>query len=47
MRKLLLPYYLGFSSHRSFEMRYETYGNILTCITGLADEKSLRNTDFI
>src|SRR3989339_771280 len=34
-----LPYYLGFSSHRSFEMRLETYGNILACLTGLADEK--------
>jgi len=34
-----VPYYLGFSSHRSFEMRLETYGNILACLTGLADEK--------
>lgn len=42
------PYYLGFSSHRSFEMRCETYGNILACLTGLADEKKASLiTDFI
>ncbi len=34
-----VPYYLGFSSHRSFEMRFEVYGNILACLVGLADEK--------
>lgn len=36
---VFVPYYLGFSSHRSFEMRLETYGNILACLTGLADDK--------
>lgn len=42
------PYYLGFSSHRSYEMRCETYGNILACLTGLADEeKAHLITDFI
>jgi len=42
------PYYLGYSSHRSFEMRCETYGNILACLTGLADEKKAQMiTDFI
>lgn len=42
------PYYLGYSSHRSFEMRCETYGNILACLTGLADEKKAAMiTDFI
>lgn len=34
-----LPYYLGYSSHRNFEMRFEIYGNILACLTGLADDK--------
>jgi glycogen debranching enzyme len=43
-----LPYYLGFSSHRTFEMRCETYGNILACLTGLADEsQAALITDFI
>jgi glycogen debranching enzyme len=42
------PYYLGYSSHRSYEMRCETYGNILACLTGLADEKKAKLiTDFI
>ena len=43
-----LPYYLGYSSHRSFEMRFEAFGNILACITGLADEKKAHAiTDFV
>ncbi|HRN70605.1 MAG TPA: glycoside hydrolase 100 family protein [Candidatus Woesebacteria bacterium] len=43
-----LPYYLGYSSHRTFEMRCETYGNILACITGLAtEERAELITDFI
>ncbi len=37
-----LPYYLGYSSHRSFEMRFEVYGNILACLVGLADEKKAK-----
>jgi len=42
------PYYLGYSSHRSYEMRCETYGNILACLTGLADEKKAKLiTDYI
>lgn len=42
------PYYLGYSSHRSYEMRCEVYGNILACLTGLADEKKSRLiTDYI
>ncbi len=45
---VFLPYYLGYSSHRTFEMRCETYGNILACLTGLADEKKAELiTDFI
>lgn len=43
-----LPYYLGFVSHKTFEMRCDVLGNILACIVGLADsEKSKRITDFI
>lgn len=34
-----LPYYLGFLSHKTFEMRCDVYGNILACLSGLADEK--------
>jgi glycogen debranching enzyme len=34
-----LPYYAGYVSHLSFESRCETYGNILACLTGLADKK--------
>lgn len=34
-----LPYYVGYVGHLSFETRCETYGNILACLTGLADEK--------
>lgn len=34
-----LPYYLGFVSHKSFEMRCDVYANILACLVGLADEK--------
>jgi glycogen debranching enzyme len=43
-----LPYYLGFVSHKSYEMRCDVLGNILACFVGLADkEKSNRITDFI
>jgi glycogen debranching enzyme len=34
-----LPYYLGFVSHKTFEMRCDVYANILACLVGLADEK--------
>ncbi len=34
-----LPYYLGFLSHKSFEMRCDIYGNILACLSGIADDK--------
>lgn len=43
-----LPYYLSFVSHKSFEMRCDVYGNILACLSGLADEeKAHMITDFI
>jgi glycogen debranching enzyme len=43
-----VPYYLGYVSHLSFEMRCETYGNILACLVGLADEKKQQIiTDYI
>lgn len=43
-----LPYYLGFISHKSFEMRCDVYGNILACLSGLADEKKQAGiVDFI
>ncbi len=34
-----LPYYLGFLSHKSFEMRCDVYGNILACLSGVAGEE--------
>lgn len=43
-----LPYYYGFVSHKTFEMRCDVYANILACIVGLADEhKAKEITDFI
>ncbi len=36
-----LPYYLGYVSHKTFEMRFEAYGNILACLVGLADEQKI------
>lgn len=43
-----LPYYLGFLSHKSFEMRCDVYGNILACISGVAgEEKTASIVDFI
>ena len=43
-----LPYYLGYVSHLSYEQRCETYGNILACIVGLADEEKQKIiTDFM
>lgn len=36
---VFLPYYLGFVSHKTFEMRCDVYANILACLVGLADEK--------
>ncbi len=45
---VVLPYYMGYVSHLGFEMRCDVYGNILACISGLADEKKSRLiTDFI
>jgi glycogen debranching enzyme len=45
---VVLPYYLGYVSHLGFEMRMDVYGNILACISGLADEKKSRLiTDYI
>ena len=43
-----LPYYLGYSAHREFEMRCDVYGNILACLTGLADTRKAKLfTDFV
>lgn len=43
-----LPYYLGYVSHLSYEMRFDTFGNLLACISGLADtHKQKHITDFI
>ncbi len=43
-----LPYYLGYSAHREFEMRCDVYGNILACLVGLADAKKAQLfTDFV
>lgn len=42
-----LPYYLGFVSHKTFEMRCDVYGNILACLAGLADDKIDIIIDFI
>lgn len=43
-----VPYYLGFVSHKSFEMRCDVYGNILACLSGLASEdKAQKITDFV
>ncbi len=43
-----LPYYLGFSSHRTFEMRCDVFGNILACLSGVAPkEKAALFTDFV
>ena len=45
---VFLPYYLGFVSHKTFEMRCDVYANILACLVGLADEKKASLiTDFI
>ncbi|MCX7996542.1 MAG: hypothetical protein N2691_02145 [Patescibacteria group bacterium] len=45
---VVLPYYLGYVSHLSFEMRCDVYGNILACLSGLADDKRKRLiVDFI
>ncbi|MCA9371648.1 hypothetical protein KC726_01995 [Candidatus Woesebacteria bacterium] len=47
-RVVYLPHYLGFLSHKTYEMRCETLGNVLACITGLADhEKAKLITDHI
>ncbi|HLD21959.1 MAG TPA: glycoside hydrolase 100 family protein, partial [Patescibacteria group bacterium] len=47
-RTVFLPYYLGCVSHRSFEMRCDVYGNILACLSGLADaEKANEITEHI
>jgi glycogen debranching enzyme len=43
-----LPYYLGYSAHREFEMRCDVFGNTLACLTGVADAKQAELfTDFI
>lgn len=43
-----LPYYYGFVSHKSFEMRCDVYANILACYVGLANEKRAKEiTEFI
>lgn len=43
-----LPYYLGFVSHKTFEMRCDVYSNILACMVGLADEeRAALITDFV
>ena len=43
-----VPYYLGYSGHRTFEMRFEAFGNILACLTGLATkERATLITDFV
>lgn len=43
-----LPYYLGYVSHLSYEMRCETLGNVLACLVGLAnDERQKLITEFI
>ena len=48
VRTVYLPYYLGFVGHRSYEQRCDVYGNILACISGVADkEKSEIFTDFV
>jgi hypothetical protein len=36
---VFLPYYLGYQSHKTFEMRCDVFGNILACLTGVADAK--------
>jgi len=47
-RAVYLPYYLGYVSHKVFEMRCDVYGNVLAMLVGLADEaKSEQITDFI
>lgn len=47
-KAVYLPYYLGYVSHKNFEMRCEVFGNILACLVGLADEeKAELITDFI
>lgn len=47
-RTVFLPYYLGFVSHKTFEMRCDVYGNILACLSGAADkEKSNEITQHI
>jgi glycogen debranching enzyme len=45
---VVLPYYLGFVSHLQFEQRFETFGNIMACLTGVADEhRAGLITDFV
>ncbi len=47
-RVVYAPYYLGFISHKSYEMRCDVYGNILACLVGLADEHKTKHIiDFI
>lgn len=42
-----LPYYLGYSAHREFEMRCDVFGNILACLFGVATpEKAKQFTEF-
>ena len=38
-KAVYLPYYLGYLSHKTFEMRCEVFGNILACLVGLADDR--------
>lgn len=47
-KAVFLPYYFGYVTHKSFEMRCDVFGNLLACLVGLADEnKSNLITDFM
>ncbi len=47
-KAVYLPYYIGYVSHKDFEMRCEVFGNILACLVGLADKGQAKLiTDFI
>ncbi len=47
-KAVFLPYYFGYVTHKSFEMRCDVFGNLLACLVGLAnEEKSHLITDFM
>jgi glycogen debranching enzyme len=43
-----LPYYVSYVAHKSFDLRCDTYGNILACLVGLTNQEQTNHiVDFI